>query len=155
MIDLDLLDRLVADVQAGAKYRSIDPGLIRRIGEAELRNQSSYKEALKSTRSRLHQVSAAYQEGKIDYVRWIDELVNLPPDLSDPNLQAVCRRVMGLHTSTHERLPMIETFYQTTLSALPPIESVLDLACGLNPLARPWMSLAENASYYALSLIHI
>jgi 16S rRNA (guanine(1405)-N(7))-methyltransferase len=149
MIDPDLLDHLVADVQSGAKYHSIDPGLIRRIGEAELRNRPSYKVALKSTRSRLHQVSAAYQESRIDYPHWMDEFSALPPALSDPNLQALCRRMMGLHASTHERLSILDTFFKTTLSSLPPIESVLDLACGLNPLALPWMPLAENASYSA------
>src|SRR5262249_34121339 len=30
-----------------------------------------------------------------------------------------------------------------------PIRSVLDLACGLNPLSIPWMPLAPDAEYYA------
>jgi 16S rRNA (guanine(1405)-N(7))-methyltransferase len=149
MIDPEILDRLVASVQSGAKYRSIEPGLIRRIGEAELHNQSSFKNSVKATRSRLHQVSAAYQERKIVYTDWADELCRLPSNLSDPDLQAMCRRMMSLHTSTHERLPILETFFKTTLSSLPPIKSVLDLACGLNPLALPWMPLAENAEYLA------
>jgi len=149
MVDPDLLDRLVASVQASAKYRNLEPGLVRWIGEAELRNQPSFKEALKSTRSRLHQVSAAYQEGRIDYARWIGELTKLPPSLSDSNLQAICRQMMALHASTHERLPILETFFTTTLSSLAPIHSVLDMACGLNPLALPWMPLAEDVSYFA------
>jgi 16S rRNA (guanine(1405)-N(7))-methyltransferase len=149
MIDPPLLDRLVASIQSSLKYRSIEPGLIRRIGELELRNRSTYKEALKSTRSRLHQVSAAYQEGRIDYAHWTGELSNLPPDLSNTNLQAMCRRMMGLHTSTRERLPILETFFKITLSSLPPLHSVLDLACGLNPLALPWMPLAEDVHYFA------
>ena len=32
------------------------------------------------------------------------------------------------------------------------MRSVLDLACGLNPLAIPFMPLAENAIYYACDL---
>ncbi len=149
MIDPDLLDRLVASVQSSAKYHNLEPGLIRRIGETELRNQTSFKEALKSTRSRLHQACAAYQKGGIDYSDWIGELSRLPPTLSDTNLQAMCRRMMALHASTRERLPILESFFRTTLSSLAPIHSVLDLACGLNPLALPWMPLAQDVHYFA------
>ncbi|MBI2888462.1 MAG: hypothetical protein HYY10_00900 [Candidatus Liptonbacteria bacterium] len=32
---------------------------------------------------------------------------------------------------------------------LPPPARVLDLACGLNPLARPWMGIPDDAEYLA------
>ena len=35
---------------------------------------------------------------------------------------------------------------------LPPIRSVLDVACGLNPLAIPWMPLAPDVHYYACDI---
>lgn len=47
---------------------------------------------------------------------------------------------------------MLDSFYATTLAGLPPIRSVLDLACGLNPLAIPWMPLDAGASYYACDI---
>jgi 16S rRNA (guanine(1405)-N(7))-methyltransferase len=46
----------------------------------------------------------------------------------------------------------LEEFYATTLASLGPLHSVLDLACGLNPLALPWMPLARDASYYACDI---
>nr|AIA18839.1 Ribosomal RNA methyltransferase (FmrO) [uncultured bacterium] len=59
---------------------------------------------------------------------------------------------MRHHASTRERLPILESFYASTLASLGPVRSVLDLACGLNPLALPWMPLAPDARYYACDI---
>ena len=59
---------------------------------------------------------------------------------------------MRLHTSTRERLLILDRFYAETLAGLPPIGSVMDIACGLNPLAREWLPLAENATYLAYDI---
>ena len=103
-------------------------------------------------RGKLHQVGGAYQETPIPYEKLLSELQALPGELSDPALQAFCRRAMQLHASTRERLPILERFFVETLAGLEPIHSVLDLACGLNPLCRPWMSLAPGAAYYACDI---
>jgi 16S rRNA (guanine(1405)-N(7))-methyltransferase len=59
---------------------------------------------------------------------------------------------MSLHASTNERLPILDDFYGQILADVLPIRSVVDLACGLNPLAIPWMPLAEDASYTAYDI---
>jgi len=38
------------------------------------------------------------------------------------------------------------------LASLPPIRSVLDLACGLNPLTLPWMGLPDESTYTAVDI---
>ncbi len=67
-------------------------------------------------------------------------------------LAQACLAIMRHHASTRERLPILESFYASTLASLGPVRSVLDLACGLNPLALPWMPLAPDASYYACDI---
>jgi 16S rRNA (guanine(1405)-N(7))-methyltransferase len=59
---------------------------------------------------------------------------------------------MGYHSSTRERLPILEQFYSTILANLPPINSVIDVACGLHPLAIPWMPLSEHTLYYTYDI---
>jgi 16S rRNA (guanine(1405)-N(7))-methyltransferase len=59
---------------------------------------------------------------------------------------------MQAHASTAERLPVLKDIFQTCLTPIAPIDSVLDLACGLNPLALPWMPLAETFSYQACDI---
>jgi 16S rRNA (guanine(1405)-N(7))-methyltransferase len=67
-------------------------------------------------------------------------------------LSRACREMMRHHASTRERLPILDRFYATTLASIAPVRSVIDLACGLNPLALPWMPLAPDASYYACDI---
>jgi len=61
---------------------------------------------------------------------------------------------MGYHASTRERLPILDQFYAGIFSYLPPIRSVLDVACGLHPLAISWMPLGEDAEYYSCDIYH-
>jgi len=152
MIQTDLLDYLVASVQSGSKYSQIDPDLIRWLGRQELAKYSSFTAALKATRSKLHQVAAVYQPHGIDYNYWNDELDKISRDPDDSVLKDFCKQLMLQHASTRERLPILDTFYSQVLSSISPIHSILDFACGVNPLAIPWMSLADNAYYFACDI---
>jgi len=146
------LEQLIEAVRAGSRYAAISPDLVRRLGTKELAKGRPLKEAVKAVRNKLHQVGGAFQETPIPYARLLSELHSLPSDPSDPALQAFCRRAMLLHASTRERLPLVERFFSETLANLGPLQSVLDLACGLNPLARLWMPLAPGAAYYACDI---
>lgn len=144
---MDDLDRLAAEVRSSAKYRAISAEVVRRVAAQELTKGRSYKESLKAVRGKLHQVGGAYQGERVDYAAWRAELANLPRDLSSVELQAFCRRVMAQHASTRERLSIVERFFHETLASIAPLTSILDLACGLNPLALPFMPLAQGAVY--------
>ncbi len=148
----DTLDQLVVLVQVGAKYREISEELTRQLGAQELSKGRSLKEAVKATRNKLHQVGGAYQEQAIDYSRWKKELATIAPGENGQELKTFCAGMMALHASTRERLPILERFFTTTLGRLGPIHSVLDLACGFNPLALPWIPLAEDAVYYGCDI---
>ncbi len=144
------LERLITAVSNSPKYRHISPDLIRRIGERELTVRRSAKEAVKATKNKLHQIGGAYLDKKIDYAKALQRLEDAA--LSPDQLQAACRDLMCLHASTRERLPIIDTFYRQLFAELPPINSILDVASGLNPLSIPWMPLADNAVYYACDI---
>lgn len=146
------LDALAAAVLKSAKYGNLTPELIRDIGARELANRRSLDEAIKATKRKLHQIGGAYTVGSRDYARWLDDLRIAIQSGQRNELLACCKRVMAHHASTRERLPILEQFYTTTLAGLPPPQTVLDLACGLNPLALPWMPLAEGAEYYAYDI---
>jgi len=152
MTDPEFTERVVQAVRAAAKYAPIDAGLVRALAEAELAKGYREKEAVKAVRNKLHQIGSAYQEKPIDYTQLEIELESLPRSLNSPELRAFCLKAMNLHTSTRERLGFLETFYRETLAGLGPIHSLLDLACGLNPLALPWMPLAEDARIEACDI---
>ena len=137
-------------VAESPKYRAVSEDLVRRIGLRELAARRSLKEAIKATRNKLHQVAGAYLDGRPDYAAWAAQLAAAQGD--DRRLRQASLEIMRHHASTRERAGILETFYTTTLAGLPPIGSVLDLACGLNPLARPWMPLAADTTYYACDI---
>jgi 16S rRNA (guanine(1405)-N(7))-methyltransferase len=146
------LEELIAQVTTNPAYAGIAPSLVRRVAERELTKGRSSKETVKAVRSKLHQVAGAYQEKGMDFPGWRTELANLPLEPSRAAMRIFCEQVMKTHASTRERLPILSDFYTRIFAALPPIHSVLDLACGLNPLAIPWMPLAESASYQACDI---
>ncbi len=143
----DRLDELVAAVLASGKYRALSPALIRAIGTRELATQPSYRAALKATRSRLHQVVGAFLDRAPRYNTWLAALRDAAGNRE--RIQAVCRSAMDGHASTRERLPELERFYAAVFATLPPVTRLMDLACGLNPLATPWMPLPQPAHYLA------
>ncbi|MCB9009300.1 MAG: 16S rRNA methyltransferase [Ardenticatenaceae bacterium] len=146
----ELLDQLTEQVQQGAKYREIAPELVRRIGAQELAKRRSLKEAVKATKNKLHQVGGAYQQTRLNYEKSLVLLRETA--VSSPQFRATCHQLMESHASTRERLPILDDFYQTILADLPPINTVLDLACGLNPLAYPWLPLPPTVQFTAVDI---
>jgi len=135
-----------------ARYREIQPGLIETLAAEELAKGRKLKDAIKAVSAKLHQAGAAYFTAQIDYRTWMDEVAKLPDDINNPRVKAFCLEHMQVHSSTQERLPIIEEFFHKTLASIAPVYSVLDLACGLNPLALPWMPLAGKALYYGYDI---
>jgi 16S rRNA (guanine(1405)-N(7))-methyltransferase len=143
----DELSQLVDTVLSSAKYRHVAPALVRAIGAQELAKRRNSKEAVKATKNKLHQTVGAYWAGSQEYTQWLAELHTTAGDLAA--LRTTCRRILQHHASTRERLPLLDDFYSTIFAGLPPIYTVLDLACGLNPLTIPWMPLGPAVTYYA------
>jgi 16S rRNA (guanine(1405)-N(7))-methyltransferase len=148
----DQLEKLVATVLSSSKYKDVSHDLIRSIGSRELAKRSSIKEAVKATKNKLHQVGGAYFTDKEDYSRWLTELERLYHSGNQDAFLAYVQKVMSYHASTRERLPILDQFYSTILADLPPIHRILDVACGFNPLALPWMPLSQPVEYYAYDI---
>lgn len=140
------IEKVVQAVLASAKYAQIDPALAAEIAAQELAKGARAKDAIKQVKRRLHQSVAAYWDGRSDFAAW---RATLDAASDAASLRATLLSVMQAHHSTCERLPMLDEFYHTIFDGLGPIRSVLDLGCGLNPLALPWMKLPKDAAYFA------
>ena len=147
--DQDLIDQ----VTHSAKYAQLAGTLVSRITREESKKYRSKQDIIQSARTRLHQLTGAYLAPKIDYTQWLIKFQSLDPiDLVE--LKSTSLGMMRLHASTYERLEVLPTFFQITLASISPVKSVLDLACGLNPLSIPWMPLADEFSYYASDVVN-
>jgi 16S rRNA (guanine(1405)-N(7))-methyltransferase len=147
------LEYLLHEVLSSAKYRDICPDLIRMIGEQELEKRRTSKEAIKQTKNKLHQISGAYVQEKPErYEAWLGTLREAVQAGERAAIEQMCQQYMSYHASTKERLPILSTFYETLRDELADAESVLDVACGLNPLSIPWMGLRAGIRYYAYDI---
>jgi 16S rRNA (guanine(1405)-N(7))-methyltransferase len=146
------VEEIVAAVRASSKYHRVAEDFIRKIAAQEMAKRDGLKDAIKSTKNKLHQVGGAYLDGSLKYDAWLRELEIAAQSGGMSALRPFCARIMNQHASTRERLTILERFYAETLADLPPIHSVLDVACGFNPLALPWMPLRGLATYMALDI---
>ena len=143
---------LIDQVSRSAKYAQLADTLVARVTEEEAKKYKSKQDAVRSARTRLHRLTGAYLTPKLDYAQWLDKFKSLTPN-DQKALRSTSLQMMRLHASTHERLEVLPSFFQTTLASISPVNSVLDLACGLNPLSIPWMPLADGFTYHASDVV--
>jgi 16S rRNA (guanine(1405)-N(7))-methyltransferase len=152
MADEMMVESLVGAVKANRKYAQIIPSLVTRLSRDAINKGLRGKAAVKEVRNKLHQVGGAYFTRRPDYSKPIETLNRLPNFIKSPDVKQFCRKQMSFHASTNERLPILEKFFQICLEPIGPVSSILDLAGGMNPLAIPWMPLAEDFTYTACDI---
>ncbi len=134
---------IVERVRRSARYRGVDPQLVARLAAEELPKARSADDAVKRVKRRLHQAVGAFRPGRGTSATrraW-------PVDDADA-LRAACAEAMRRHASTRERLPYLDAFYTGIWGVAGIPIRLLDLGCGLGPLALPWMNIG-NARYHA------
>jgi len=151
--DEDQVMALVAEVGKKAAYRAmgIPETTLRDLAYRALERQPSVRMALKTMRRKLHQISAPYL-GDPDYAMATTDLEAAFQGGNSETLEDCCRGLLSSHTSTRERLLILEGFYQQLFSQGGQPASILDLACGLNPLTWRWMGLPPNTRYKAYDI---
>ena len=145
------LEQIVAAVRSSKKYRTLCAETVRRLAEIELQQAANSKQAIKATKRRLHQVYGAF-ERHIDYTDLSGRIEDAYLGGSLSRIREVCQQSMALHSSTRERLPLLDHFYPALWEITGHPRSILDIGCGLNPLALPWMAAPDLARYIALDI---
>ncbi len=144
-----LADEVTARVLAAAKYRGLDPGIVSRIAAEAADRFSDRSLAVKYAKRKLHQAFGAFRQGPT--ARAVQALV-AEVGSGRADLAAAAAGAMRAHASSAERIPWLEPLYRQVADWCGTPSSVADLACGLNPLAIPWMLLAPGASYWACEI---
>lgn len=146
-----MLDRVIEAVHNSPKYNAVCDPVVRRIAEEEIAKGRKTRQAVKAVKSKLHQIGGAYLEN-MDYDRWLEALKHSGSPSDTDALKKASRLIIRYHASTRERLSVLDDFYSRALADIAPVHSVIDAACGLNPLTIPWMPLADDAVYYAYDI---
>ena len=114
---------VIDSITRSKKYADICPDAVRRIAlecEGRYRNEKALEKAV---REKLHGISGAYLSA---------EDACLPESMDDAALEGLLMK----HASTRERLPLtrMDQLYEKLFAATGVPESLLDIACGLNPV---------------------
>lgn len=148
----DELQPFIDEILQSKKYRGLDltESTVRSLLEQELPRHRHRKDALDSVRSILHNIVAPYL-GDPDYAAAAG-MFDRAFASGEEAVRAACLEILAAHASTKERIPILEQFYAGIFAAVGRPAVILDLACGLNPFAFPWMGLPVTTRYYAYDI---
>ena len=149
------IQKITDSILNSAKYREkgLNPETIRDLIDQEAPRHSSQKALIKAVRRKLHNIVAPYL-GEPDYEHLLMRLSQIEDSsLDSPLLQSFCLDVLNLHASTAERIAHMSNFYYKLFNVIGKPNTILDLACGLHPLAFPWMGLSLTTQYHAFDII--
>jgi 16S rRNA (guanine(1405)-N(7))-methyltransferase len=131
-------------VAASAKYAGLNESFVRRIADeasARFRDQNS---AVKYAKRKLHQAVGAFGAASPgDAVRACVAAIR-----SGVAVRDACLAAMRAHASTAERAAVLDPLYQQIETWCGRPSTVADLACGLSPLAIPWLAAGPDATYW-------
>lgn len=139
---------IVERVLRSSRYRDVDPSMLDRLAAEELLRSRNAADAVKRVKRRLHQAVGAFRGDG-----WADPLAEIRAawsgDPGDRAFRAACTDAMRVHASTRERIAELDRFYASIWSHTGVPRRLLDIGCGLGPLALPWMGLRSDATYLA------
>ncbi len=154
-VENQLVQGLVGQILSTKKYRhlGLNQATVEDLVRQETLQQGSQKATLKAVRRKLHNIVAPYL-GQPDYPALTKELFKIEDlALDSPQLKNFCLKVLSQHASTAERIPIMDEFYPQLFHAPGKPQVIFDLACGLHPLAFPWMGLPASVCYHAFDII--
>ena len=152
-IDQEAIETVIAAIKQSKKYRDTSEETIRQLAVEAVATHKKARPAEKAVRRRLHSIMAPYL-GDPDYDTAGELLNQTFVGGDEAAVRAVCRDLMHAHLSTRERLHILDTFYRDIFAVTGPPGRLLDIACGLNPLAFPWMDLPRQGTDFLAYDIH-
>lgn len=152
-VDETAVQAVVTAIKDSKKYRDTSEETIRMLAVEAVATHKKAKPAEKAVRRRLHSIMAPYL-GDPDYDAAGQLLTDVFVRGEAETIKAACRDLMHAHLSTRERLPILDRFYDDIFTVTGRPARILDLACGLNPLAFPWMNLPVLGTDFVAYDIH-
>ncbi len=147
----EMVTAVTHTIKQSAKYGQTSEETIRKLAETAVRQHKKPKAAVKAVRKQLHSIMAPYL-GDPDYAAAAVALEAAFTTGDQADIEAACRSSLHSHLSTRERLPLMADFYSRIFAVTGRPRVMLDIACGLNPLAFPWMGLERPLDFYAYDI---
>ena len=117
-------ERILEEVRTSKKYSSICAETVERICQEEMGKYKKEKEVIKSVKNRLHQISDSF---------FVENGAKITKEL-EKGEKVNYLELLKIHSSTNERLPFYQEMYDDLFAVTGAVDSLLDIACGLNPI---------------------
>ena len=114
-------DAILEKLLSAKKYADVCPDTLKRVADECAQKYKKLKDAEKAAKEELHGITGAFMDAAL--IKQARQL------LEDGDIEGALK----LHSSTRERMPLDE-FYTELFKHTGKPESVLDIACGLNPI---------------------
>ena len=140
-------------IKQSRKYGDTSEETIRQLAEEAARQHKKPKAAIKAVRARLHSIMAPYL-GDPDYAALAQQFSAAFAAHDETRINQLCLQSLEAHLSTRERLPIMSDFYREIFAVTGQPQSILDIACALNPLALRWMfpEISNQLKFYAYDI---
>lgn len=139
---------MLAEIKASPKYAPMADETVLHIIREFLPRYKKRKDALKAIKTQLHIIHGAFYP---DRCHDQAQALIAGGQYTDRELSL---KLMELHPSTRERLPVLERFYSFLTPYTQGAKTVLDIGCGFHPCALPFMELPRDALYRAGDIDH-
>ena len=126
------IENIVQTVMTSKKYSNIIPETINRICNEESIKYKKDKDILRSSKKRLHIISESFLSiANANKIASIKKCIDNDGHISTEMIE----QLLLLHISTKERSSFYKEFYNDIFRVVGNVNSILDIACGLNPVA--------------------
>ena len=126
------IENIVQTVMTSKKYSNIIPETINRICNEESIKYKKDKDILRSSKKRLHIISESFFSiSNANKITSIKKCIDNDGHISTEMIE----QLLLLHISTKERSSFYKEFYNDIFRVVGNVNSILDIACGLNPVA--------------------
>lgn len=140
-----MVNDITKKIQSTKKYQRLSEDVIQAAVEEAARRYTNPAEIDRKARNILHQIWGAYYYNPPNFKKSLEQLKATLD--SGVELKKALISILELHSSTRERIPILDEFYKKIFEITGPPSSIIDHACGLNPLTIPWMNLPPGCTY--------
>jgi len=148
MMNNKSIETVVNEIKSNKKYKVLSLDTITNVVMLEIQKHKTIKNAIKSSKKKLHLILADYLS-QLNYALAEKDLKAAFLSGDCETIRQTCLDIMSKHASTRERLDILEEFYPRLLKITGEPKKLADLACALNPFSYRWMGLPENTAYFA------
>lgn len=132
-------------------YRGIDPLLVESIVLHESRNSEKAKEIEKRAKAHLHKIYTAFNK-PVNFEKVFSKLRQAYKSHDMQTAREVLLQAMQAHSSSGERIPILSEFYEQIFAITGIPTSIIDVACGLNPLSIVYLDFPRTIEFHAYDI---